>query len=58
MTDRKVNLYQDLIDDYTKSINNLKINLNKVKDLDEARKLTFQIEGYKEQLLKLKEAIK
>ncbi len=58
MTDKTITLYQDLISDFTNSIDSLQIKLSKIRDLDEAHKLTTQIQSYQKLLQKLKEDIK
>jgi len=53
----KESIYKTLIEDYIKSINSLQKNLNTTQNVDSRYKISKQIEGYKEQLSKLKQAV-
>jgi hypothetical protein len=57
MTYSEENIYQDLINDYVNSIKSLQSRLAEAKSTDEITKITKLIEGYHNQVLKLKEAI-
>lgn len=53
----KENVYENLIEDYKNSINSLKARLNRATDIDDIRKIAKLIEGYEDQLSKLRQSI-
>jgi len=58
MINTKENVYESLIEDYKSSINSLKIRLSRTTDIDDINKIAKLIEGYENQLSKLKQSIK